>query len=226
MALADLKDRMADTTIIYGSQLIADSFGFPGSVIPPGIDLFEFPRGSLDAGFGIRVQDNLVVSRRSFDDFRRIAQTDVPLRILGNNPQVIGSSQSASFESLKAEYARARFYLFTADVDLENGYSLGMLEAMASGIPVICTRHPGSPIKDKLNGFCSDDLGELRARAFHLLKDVRLARELGLAARETIRNSFSFGSFRESWRFHLRRAAMLSQNAIRPRESDSSGAAA
>ena len=73
---------------------------------------------------------------------------------------------------------------------------LSVLEAMASGTPVIASRTGGVPevVVDGETGFLvpPGDVGELRDRIERLLRDVALARRLGEAARELVLEHFTW----------------------------------
>jgi glycosyltransferase involved in cell wall biosynthesis len=75
-----------------------------------------------------------------------------------------------------------------------------MLEAMGTGMPIVCTAHPTSPIKDGYNGFISDDLDYLRKMVIRLLEDRDLATTLGGNARKTAIDDFGIQAFRRRWK--------------------------
>jgi glycosyltransferase involved in cell wall biosynthesis len=73
---------------------------------------------------------------------------------------------------------------------------LAVLEAMASGTPVVCSRVGGLPevVRDGETGFLVEpgDVGELRDRLALLLADRRLARRLGDNARQLVLERFTW----------------------------------
>jgi glycosyltransferase involved in cell wall biosynthesis len=75
------------------------------------------------------------------------------------------------------------------------GTPVGILEAGASGLPVVSTRHAGIPdvVVERETGFlvAEGDVDAMADRMICLAKDPDLARRLGLAARERIEHSFS-----------------------------------
>jgi glycosyltransferase involved in cell wall biosynthesis len=75
---------------------------------------------------------------------------------------------------------------------LADGYSYAVMEAMASGLPVIVTSSTGSAelIRDGENGYIIPpcDAGAIRERLTHLAGHPELLRRMGAAARETIRS--------------------------------------
>ena len=92
-----------------------------------------------------------------------------------------------------------RVYLHTARPPFEDGYNLAMLEAMATGVPVVTLAHPTSPIADRGNGLVGRSTLELRLALLELLEDAALAARLGAAGRETVRDRFPITAFRERW---------------------------
>ncbi len=123
----------------------------------------------------------------------------LPSDVVGINPSLPGAKPAQSWEALKGMYRRYRLFLVTNREGLEDGYNLATLEAMATGMPVVSTRHPTSPVIDGYNGFISDDLGYLRERVKFLLEDRGEAIKLGRNARKTVLERFSLQDFVKSW---------------------------
>jgi glycosyltransferase involved in cell wall biosynthesis len=73
------------------------------------------------------------------------------------------------------------------------GQKVKITEAMAYGVPVITLRNAaeGSPIESGVNGFIAENAEEFTQYTLHLLQDQELCRQLGEAARETIRQNLS-----------------------------------
>jgi glycosyltransferase involved in cell wall biosynthesis len=82
---------------------------------------------------------------------------------------------------------------------MEDGYNMASLEAMATGMPVICNPHPTAPIIDGQNGFISEDI-ELLQKKMRLLETGRdLASKLGAAARRYVVTNHSLAMFVSKW---------------------------
>lgn len=75
------------------------------------------------------------------------------------------------------------------------GFSNALIEAMASGLPVVATRVGGAEetILDGLNGFLVDleDADSAAARILTLLKNPTLSAQMGAAARQTVQSKFT-----------------------------------
>lgn len=110
---------------------------------------------------------------------------------------------------LPAVYRRARvFVLPTVDVTcygrrvaITELLGLAVLEAMASGTPVVCSRLGGPPevVRDGETGFLvtPGDVGELRDRLAELLGDPALAERMGRAARAWVLERFTWAACAE-----------------------------
>jgi colanic acid/amylovoran biosynthesis glycosyltransferase len=101
-------------------------------------------------------------------------------------------------EAIEAEMRRARCFV-QHSVEAESGDSEGtpvaILEAGASGLPVISTRHAGIPevIVEGETGFLVDekDVAAMAKQMTRLIREPALAAELGLAARRRIETVFT-----------------------------------
>ena len=123
----------------------------------------------------------------------------MPSTLLGLNPPEDGGRFTRNWDDLRRSYQRHRVYLNTTLDPYEDGYNLSMLEAMATGAPVVSCDNRSSPIVDGVNGFVSDDPGILRSRIQTLLSDRALATRLGAEARRTVGEQFALKTFVKRW---------------------------
>lgn len=100
-------------------------------------------------------------------------------------------------ESLRQVYSRSHIFLHpseTAGGDVE-GIPNSLLEAMASGLPVVATRHGGIPevVTDDTSGLlCEErDHAAVAAALFRLAGDSGLYRRIARAGSDSIRDQFS-----------------------------------
>jgi glycosyltransferase involved in cell wall biosynthesis len=78
------------------------------------------------------------------------------------------------------------------------GFSNALIEAMGLRLPCVATRVGGNPeaLTDGANGFLveSEDSEVMGDRLLHLLRDPKLRRRMGQAARQTVESRFSMGA--------------------------------
>lgn len=173
------------------SPMKAASWGVEDGWLRPGIDVEAFGPHVGSLARGLRVANHVHLRQRILRwRFHAIAMRGVPVTLVGENPGIAGAEAARSFQHLKDLYRVHRFYVHTASVDLEDGYNLATLEAMASGLPVLGNRHPSSPVETGVSGVLSDDPAALTAAAHAWLADPEAARRAGEAARETVRQQF------------------------------------
>ncbi len=194
--LADRADRL-----LFVSESKRVDWGFNrGDVILPGVDLDDFlpytgaGRSILRVGNWIRERDAMLgysIQEEICDGFDH--------RLIGYNPTLPNAEMAESFYQLKAAYSQNRLYLNTTVDRYEDGYNLAMLEAMATGMPIVSTVNATSPITDGAEGYISDDIEYLRSRIGELMSDINLAKRIGANAKERLNEKFGIKSFIDSW---------------------------
>ena len=187
--------------VVFVSQHKKEDWGLPGAVIPLVVDGNDYQGYSGTLPRILRVSNQLIERGEILDYPAHCRLTaGYELTLIGHNPKVPGARTASDWEELKGFYRNHRVYLHTAKVGQEDGYNTAMLEAMGTGMPVVCTEHPTSPVVDGYNGFVSSDLGYLREKIDLLLHDRELARELGANSRLTVLESFHIQRFQKQWR--------------------------
>ena len=199
--VAALVGATPDLKLVFISESKRDDWGLDGSVITPGIDLEDYegydgfdPR-VLRVGNFMRRRDLML----GFSLQRQVLGDEIPSTLLGLNEPDDGGRFTRSWDDLRECYKRHRLFLNTTLDPYEDGYNLSMLEAMATGAPVVSCANASSPIVDGVNGFVADDPATLRKRIQTLLSDRSLAKRLGAAGRHTIDERFSLGDFVRRW---------------------------
>jgi colanic acid/amylovoran biosynthesis glycosyltransferase len=149
---------------------------------------------------------------RAFAEVRR-ARPSARLRMLGDGPLLessralaseLGVAEAVEFlgaqphERVREEMRAARCFV-QHSVEAPNGdcegTPVGVLEAGASGLPLVSTRHAGIPdvVEEGATGFLVNegDVGGMAERMARLADDPALAGHMGRAARRHIAENFS-----------------------------------
>jgi hypothetical protein len=195
--------------LVYVSELKAASWtGLPGEVIDHGIPLQEYDGYNGELPAVLRVA-NLQRQRDILLDhtLQQVVLRGIPTTLYGWNPDVPGAALAGSWEELKQAYRRHRCFLITNRAPLEDGYNLALLEAMATGMAVVTTPHPSSPVRDGENGLVGRGADALRQRVSQLLHDREQAVALGGMARQTVADRFPYDRFLARWERLLREVA-------------------
>lgn len=185
--------------VVAVSELKGRSWGYTKHIIPFGIDSADYPPHVGTTARGLRIS-NYINQRKSFLnwDFHAKAFGDIPVTLVGHNPDMVDVNPSRNWDHLKEILSRHRFYIHTADIDMEDGFNMAMVEAMAAGLPVLGNCHPTSLVENGINGFTSNDPEELNGYAKLLMTDAAQALRMGQAARRTVRERFSMKAFRDN----------------------------
>ena len=132
----------------------------------------------------------------NYSGWKRITE-GLETLLIGNCSEGL-SKPADSIEDLVDAYNRASVFLNTSTV---SPVPTSLLEAMACGCAVVSTATCMIPeiIENGVNGFISNDEGELRAYVEQLLEDKDLQQKLGEAARETVIQNFSEEKFIDNW---------------------------
>ncbi len=182
------------------SMLKGNSWGYTDDIVPFCADPSDYLPHTGQEPAGLRIS-NFINSRKKILlwDFYKKAFDGLPVRIVGHNPDLPGVSAARNWDHLKELLQSHRFYIHTADPQLEDGYNMATVEAMAAGMPVLGNKHPGSPVEHGVSGFLSDDPHELRNYAKILLQDPDLALKMGQQAQKTAIERFSTARFKKGF---------------------------
>lgn len=176
------------------------SWGLRGHVIRPPIDGDDYQGYTGELPQGLRVAHQVSARRARFAwHLHEAVAARVPVKLVGHNPDLPGVEAAGSWDELRAAYRQHRFYLHTTGPQLDDGYNLALLEAMATGMPVVTTPSVSSPVVHGECGFVAEDPRELADAAARLVADLALARDLGRVARERVLAQFPVTTFREQW---------------------------
>ncbi|MBI4378738.1 MAG: glycosyltransferase, partial [Nitrospinae bacterium] len=200
-----------DLQLVFISKTKLSDWGLNGQVITPGIDPNEYNgyHGSdpkvlrvgnfmkrRDIMMGYSLQEKILKGARVKDN--NIID-EIPSTLLGINEPSDRGRFTESWDDLKECFRSHRVYLNTTVDGFEDGYNLSMLEAMATGMPVVSIANRTSPIVDNYNGYISNDIEYLSERIGYLLKFADEAKRLGERARQTIESNFNIRDFIKNW---------------------------
>jgi glycosyltransferase involved in cell wall biosynthesis/Flp pilus assembly protein TadD/SAM-dependent methyltransferase len=198
--LAKIQPFFQQAKKVFISESKKRDWGMEGKVILPGLDVSDYDTYTGEKSAILRVGNlfkerdlmlGYFTSQKVVEGFPRIT--------LGVNPSIPSSRLSKGFQDLKDHYRQCRVYLNTTVDGYEDGYNLAMLEAMATGMPVISTFNRSSPIENGVNGYISDDIEDLRSSVAEMMENPAKAIEMGLKARETVQTRFGLTAFLKSW---------------------------
>ena len=182
------------------SSMKATSWGITDCPIVPfyiDTEFFQGYRGEIARG--LRVAHHLVEKGVALDlEFFTALIEGFDVQIVGDNPR-LNTTPAQSSDELREFYRSYRYYIHTAAEGMEDGYNMSSLEAMATGMPVVCNAHPTAPVVDGVNGFTSADIPALQEKMRLLESDVELAHRLGAAARQTVARNHSLDQFESIW---------------------------
>lgn len=188
------------------SEAKLHSWGLPGLVVPPPVDPDEYDGYQGTLARGLRVANRVSQRRRRFAwDSHEAIVAGLDFKLVGDNPD-LGTSVAPNFDALRALYRDHRYFVYTAHQSDEDGYNLALLEAMATGMPIVSTPHDSLPVSHGLSGYVSGDIEALRRGIERLLDDPELARAMGAAARRQALEKFPISRFIERWHSALRLA--------------------
>jgi len=200
-----LGQQLVDVSLIYASGYYAHTWGLPGRIVPHTVDArdyegFEYT-GEMPAVLTVvhylRERDD----QMGYTFHRQVVGTEIPYKIIGDNPALPDSGPASSWSELKSYYRHYRVYLNTA---LTGGF-MALIEAMTAGMPVVTRPGPpgGTPHKlviDGHNGFVSDDPQYLREKIKFLLANPEAAKMMGQRAKEAAQAKHGIERFIREWR--------------------------
>jgi glycosyltransferase involved in cell wall biosynthesis len=186
----------------YGGKFRQTLFGVDLNQFQPRNNIFEHKEktilfvGGLDRAHYFKGLDNLLkaVSKLKINNWNLVIVGDGDLRPryenlcrLLNIAQKVKFAGSVSHEKL-AEYYNNCYVLVLPSLDKSEAFGLVLLEAMASGKPVIASNLPGvrSVFKNGIHGLTvkPGDVSDLVSKLKALLSYEELAKDMGRAGRE------------------------------------------
>jgi len=209
-----------DLEIIAISKSKAKDWGLENArVIEPGVDQAVW--GPYDGKNRVILRVGNFLKERDLmlgGSIGEQAIGSLPSLTVGLNPSIPGATPSAGLSDLAGSYKSSRVYLHTTVHPWEDGYNLSLLEAMASGLPVVALDHPGSPVVSERSGFLEKTLDGLHQRLLWCLDHPEEARKMGEAAREDVLRDFPLDRFIDKWSSVIGEKFSMSQSRKKDRE--------
>lgn len=221
-ARAAMRRQLGDYLTAIGALAVAvshakaESWGQSCPVIRPCADPAEYRGFEGTRPAALRVANQVMQRPDRFAWPAHVAITrGHPIELVGHNPELPGAAPAASWDELKARYREHRAYVHSAGAGLDDGYNLGVVEAMMTGMPIVSLSGSESPVVDGVSGYVSDDVSQLNARLGALLADRELAIELGRNARSRALELFDVPPFVAGWNAAIERAVARFASAAR-----------
>jgi glycosyltransferase involved in cell wall biosynthesis/tetratricopeptide (TPR) repeat protein len=195
-----IESLLKEVNNVFISEKKRQDWGLNGEVILPGLDISDYGgyRGDketvLQVGNQLQERDLMMGYKTS----KKIVGNH-PLITLGSNPSIPNSRLSDGFQDLLDHYRGCRVFINTTVDEYEDGYNLSMLEAMATGMPVVSSWNKSSPIEDGKNGYISKDSSYLNKCIESLLKNPEKAINIGKQGQKTLQDKFPLNRFLDSW---------------------------
>jgi len=107
------------------------------------------------------------------------------------------TQEKFSYEGIQELFRKSRVYLH----DGEQEYTITLIEAMMTGMPIVSFRLPGIEryVIDGENGFVCDGAAQVRDRCRMLLSDDALAQKMGAASRAIAMRDYGEAEWRRRW---------------------------
>lgn len=191
---------LTGTHVMAVSQLKGASWGQTSDIVPFSVNCDDYLPYQGDIAKGLRISN--FIDRRPeilLWDLHQQAFHDVPVTIVGHNPNMDNVVASKDWSELKTILQSHRFFIHTANPKLEDGYNMATHEAMAAGLPIIGNPNPSSPIEHGVSGFLSDDPAELNMFAKRLIDDHELAKQMGQEAKKAAQKRFAPEMFNQGF---------------------------
>lgn len=199
--------KLFDIKYVFITPCVKESWGRVGEVILPGIDLNDFivERKLNEKPTIAIVGNNLKRSHFKYELIDVIAETGLNVKLIGAGNECLKGSQNISivqplcFDDYLNEIGSCKYY-FSLLSEPEEGFNLGLLEAMAVGLPVIALNHPTSPVRHNVNGFVFfDDVSLLNVLSSTLSISDEEYERLSTNAMNTISLCFPLSEYVMKW---------------------------
>lgn len=173
--------KLRPTTVIYHGIQVDPSVHYSGRI----------KKGITAANYLLERYDNGPIH------WKRM-HSRLPLVLAGAGPEPVGGIGRIPHHKMRVELAKYRLYYNPTN---RSSLPMAMLEAMSAGVPVVARYATEIPnvIHNGYNGFTYRSPDRLASAVRLLLRDKRLAKQLGQNAQRTIRERFVPERFSQQW---------------------------
>lgn len=213
--IINLNKNLLNINFVFITPCVKESWKKSGIVIEPGIPIDDY---ILNQNKHINNFNNNKIaivgnnlSRSHFDIYLIdiLVKYKFKVLIIGRNNEVLLNKFSKdidfkipnSYNEYKDIISTCGYY-FSILKEPEEGYNLSLLEAMATGLPVITSNHPTTPIKNKYNGFVYNDINQL-VDILNNIKNIDNDYYINMCNNsiDTINKNFNIKYFKEKWNY-------------------------
>ena len=193
----NMRQMLGDVNIFI-SEYSQKSWGLIGEVIHHGVDHSLFAPNDSEKNGSVLTVANDFINRDyclNYSGWKRVTE-GLKVKVVGETEGL--SKPASSVLELVDEYNSCLVYFNSSTL---SPIPTSLLEAMSCGCAVVSTATCMIPeiIKNSVNGFISNDEGELRKYIDTLLNDPELRVNMGNKARETILSKFNIQNFVDNW---------------------------
>ncbi len=173
---------------------LKEKFGVDVPYVPLGLDPDEYETSSFEAGHVLSIIHSYRDRGWHYYLYEKAMEGLPTLHIDHLDP----NQEVYEYADLKRELRRARLYLH----DGEQEYTITLIEAMMSGLPLVSFRIPGIDryVEHGVNGFVGETAAQIREACQQLLNDDDLCTQMGQASRAKAEREFAESRWRSQWK--------------------------
>lgn len=193
---AELLARPDFTVVSFYPSTVAwlrETFGVDVPYVPLGLDPNAYGPATFDDRQILSIIHSYKTRGWSYSKYKEATEGLPALHIDHLDPE----QEVYEYEDLQKALRRSRLYLH----DGEQEYTVTLIEAMMTGLPLVSFRIPGIEryVEHGVNGFIGSSAKEIREYCRLLLNDEVLARSMGRASRTRAERDFHEARWRREW---------------------------
>ncbi len=173
---------------------LKETFGVDVPYVPLGLDPNEYETATMEDGHILSIIHSYQDRGWSHHAWKE-ATKDLPLLHIDH----LDPTQDVyEYADLRRALKRSRLYLH----DGEQEYTITLIEAMMTGLPLVSFRIPGIEryVEHGVNGFVGETAEEIRGYLQELLHDDGLTEKMGAASRAKAVSEFHEDRWRAQWK--------------------------